>query len=237
MTSAQACRRLDRATLEKPMSRIAVEDDRYVLVNVFKTSAPYQQRLIDIWKSLGPADERSPGLISVNAHVSFDGESVISYIQWRSKEDWQAILADPGRQERFKEVLTFSTFESIHCEVVHTQRSDAFSESPIEITTDQDYYVVLEMARVAPERQQELLDLVTAPNELLAATPGYISHSIHRAFDGTAVVNYSQWKSQAAYEAFRADEDTRNAQPDADALATVEQFALRIDYITEAAGL
>jgi heme-degrading monooxygenase HmoA len=219
------------------MSRIAVEDQRYVLVNIFKTTASHQQRLIDIWKGLGPADERSPGLVSVNAHVSFDGESVISYIQWSSKGAWEAILSDPGRQGRFKEVLTFATFESIHCEVVFAQRGGAPGGPAIEIHEDQDYYVVVEVARVAPDRQQELLDLVGKPNEVLAATPGYVSHSVHRAFDGTAVVSYSQWESEAAYLAFQAGEQARGArgtQPDATALSTVESFALRIEYITEA---
>lgn len=216
------------------MSRIAVEDQRYVLVNIFKTDASHQQRLIDIWKGLGPADARSPGLVSVNAHVSFDGESVISYIQWASKSAWEEILSDPGRQGRFKEVLTFATFESIHCEVVFTQRGGAPGGPAIEIQEGDDLYVVVEVARVAPERQQELLDLVGKPNEALAATPGYVSHSIHRAFDGTAVVNYSQWESEAAYQAFQAGEVARGGQPDAAALATVERFALRIAYITEA---
>lgn len=210
------------------------EDERYVLVNIFKTSAEHQQRLIEIWQGLGPADERSPGLVSVNAHVSPDGQSVISYIQWRSKEDWQAILADPGRQGRFKEVLTFATFESIHSEVVYAQKGAVLGDADISITEDQTYHTVVEVARVAPEHQQELLDVLAKPNEALGAAAGYVSHSVHRAFDGTAVVNYSQWQDEASYEAFLADQEAQPARPDLSGLATVERFGLRIAYITEA---
>ncbi|MDT3395518.1 antibiotic biosynthesis monooxygenase family protein [Streptomyces sp. B1866] len=217
------------------MPRIAVEDNRYVLVNIFHTTPANQQRLIDLWQGRGPASGIAPGLVSLNAHVGLDGTSVVAYNQWRAKADWAAILSDPRRQDRFDEVLAFSTFESIHCEVVAAERNEALSGPATEIRQD-GRHVVLEVARVAPDRQQELLELVTKPNEALAATPGYVSHSIHRAFDGTAVVNYSQWESQAAYQAFQADQVERGTQPDAGAVGAVERFELRVVYVSEAAG-
>lgn len=215
------------------MTRIAVEDQYYTLVNIFETTPEHQNRLIEIWQGLGAADERS-GLISVNAHLSDDGKAVISYIQWRDKSAWENILVDPSRQERFKEVMTFATFDSIHCEVVYTQRNASLGGSDVEVTDQQDYYTVIEVARTAAGRQQELVEIVTKPNETLAVTPGYVSHTVHRDFEGDTVVNYSQWESKASYEAFRADQDAQRSQPDAGHLADVREFAgLRIAYITE----
>ncbi|MBT0773436.1 antibiotic biosynthesis monooxygenase [Kineosporia sp. J2-2] len=218
------------------MSRIVVDDHRYVLINIFKTDAQHQQRLIEIWQGLGPADERSPGLVSVNAHVSLDGESVISYIQWRSKEDWEGILSDPGRQGRFKEVLTFATFESLHSEVVFVQRNPALAGEHAELRENDGVHAVFEVARVAPGRQQELLDLVAKPNEALALAPGWISNSVHRSFDGTAVVAYSQWESPEAYEEHLKSAPVAGGGGDVAGLATVERFQMRIEYITEADG-
>lgn len=219
------------------MTRISVKDQYYTLVNIFETSPEHQNRLIEIWQSLGPADERS-GLVSVNAHLSHDGNSVISYIQWRDKAAWEGILSDPGRQERFKEVLTFATFDSIHCEVVHTQLNPQLGDSAIEISEQQDVFTVVEVARTRSKFQQdELLAVVTQPNLVLDTTPGYISHSVHRDFEGEAVVSYSQWASQEAYDAFRAERDARGARPAALDGVDLREYTLRIAYITEATAV
>ncbi|OQD51875.1 hypothetical protein BM536_037430 [Streptomyces phaeoluteigriseus] len=216
------------------MTRVSVKDQYYTLVNIFETSPEHQHRLIDIWQSLGAADERT-GLVSVNAHLSHDGNSVISYIQWRDKAAWEGILVDPGRQERFKEVLTFATFDSIHCEVVYTQRNPKLGEPTIEITEQQDVFTVVEVARTRSKSQQDaLLAAVTQPNTVLDATPGYVSHSVHRDFEGEAVVSYSQWESEDAYRAFRAAGDAQDAEPSALDDVDVREYTLKIAYITEA---
>ncbi|KMS85813.1 antibiotic biosynthesis monooxygenase [Streptomyces flaveolus] len=215
------------------MTRISVKDQYYTLVNIFETTPEHQHRLIDIWQSLGPADERT-GLVSVNAHLSHDGHSVISYIQWRDKASWEGILGDPGRQERFKEVLTFATFDSIHCEVVYTQRNPALGEPTVELSEDQDVFTVIEVARTRSRAQQQaLLDAVTGPDAVLDATPGYISHSVHRDFEGEAVVSYSQWQSEEAYRAFRADGEARGGQPALQDGVDVREYTLKIAYVTE----
>jgi heme-degrading monooxygenase HmoA len=216
------------------MTRISVKDQYYTLVNIFETSPEHQHRLIDIWQSLGAADERT-GLVSVNAHLSYDGKSVISYIQWRDKAAWEGILVDPGRQERFKEVMTFATFDSIHCEVVYTQRNPNLGDSTIEIAEQQDVFTVIEVARTRSKSQQDtLVEAVAQPNPVLDATPGYVSHSVHRDFEGEAVVSYSQWQSEEAYEAFRAVRDAQGAKPAALDGIDISEYALKIAYITEA---
>jgi len=213
------------------MTRISVKDQYYTLVNIFETSPEHQHRLIDIWQSLGAADERT-GLVSVNAHLSHDGNSVISYIQWRDKAAWEGILVDPGRQERFKEVLTFATFDSIHCEVVYAQRNPKLGDPTIEISEQQDVFTVIEVARTRSKAQQDtLLEAVAGPNAALDATPGYISHSVHRDFEGEAVVSYSQWQSEDAYRAFRDAQGTRPAALDG---IDLREYTLKIAYITEA---
>ncbi|MER5384956.1 antibiotic biosynthesis monooxygenase [Streptomyces sp. NBC_00647] len=216
------------------MTRISVKDQYYTLVNIFETSPEHQHRLIDIWQSLGAADERT-GLVSVNAHLSHDGNSVISYIQWRDKAAWENILVDPGRQERFKEVLTFATFDSIHCEVVHTQRNPELDDPTaeiLEISEQQDVFTVIEVARTRSKSQQEtLLEAVAQHDAALDATPGYMAHSVHRDFEGESVVSYSQWQSEDAYRAFRA---AQGAEPAALDGIDVREYTLKIAYITEA---
>ncbi len=56
---------------------------------------------------------------------------------------------------------------------------------------------------VAPEKQQELIDIII---EFLETTvkhqPGFVSSSIHKSIDGVRVMNYAQWKTQDNYQAF-----------------------------------
>ena len=39
--------------------------------------------------------------------------------------------------------------------------------------------------------------------------PGFISASIHRSLDGTKVINYAQWRSQADFAAYLAEMQRR----------------------------
>lgn len=55
---------------------------------------------------------------------------------------------------------------------------------------------------VAPERQQELMDLLTeATNDVMRNLDGFVSANLHKSLDGKHVANYAQWESQATFEA------------------------------------
>src|SRR5437868_13318534 len=80
---------------------------------------------------------------------------------------------------------------------------------------------------VAPERQQELVDLlVEATDQIIRKLPGFVSANIHKSLDGVRVTNYAQWESKAAFEAF-----VRNPAASAH-FKKAESIAERIDYHT-----
>ena len=59
---------------------------------------------------------------------------------------------------------------------------------------------------VRPERQQELIELLTrATEESVRHAPGFMSARLHRSLDGTKVTMYAQWRSNADYQAMRTD--------------------------------
>jgi quinol monooxygenase YgiN len=54
--------------------------------------------------------------------------------------------------------------------------------------------------RTDPAHQQRLVDLlIQATQDTMRHLPGYLSANIHRSLDGTHVVNYAQWRSQADF--------------------------------------
>ena len=59
---------------------------------------------------------------------------------------------------------------------------------------------------VDPERQQQLIDLLTrATEESVRNAPGFISARLHRSLDGTKVTMYAQWRSNEDYQTMRKD--------------------------------
>jgi quinol monooxygenase YgiN len=72
---------------------------------------------------------------------------------------------------------------------------------------------------VAPERQRELVDLLTRLTEdTMRRVPGFVSANIHASSDGTRVVNYAQWESAAAFHEMLADPAAQEHMREAQAL-------------------
>jgi hypothetical protein len=55
-----------------------------------------------------------------NIHVGLDGASVANYAQWRSKEDFAAMLADPVAQEHMSVAASLAHVEPRLYSVVST---------------------------------------------------------------------------------------------------------------------
>lgn len=61
-------------------------------------------------------------------------------------------------------------------------------------------YVIL-IYKVEPSKQQELLDAgINNSQKVMEKKPGFISSTFHKSFDGTSVVNYSQWENRKSYQ-------------------------------------
>src|SRR3979411_1500407 len=65
-----------------------------------------------------------------------------------------------------------------------------------------EIFTLINVFSVAPDRQQELADLlIEATEHTMRNLPGFISANIHKSFDGRRVINYAQWQSREACEA------------------------------------
>ena len=71
------------------------------------------------------------------------------------------------------------------------------------ITEDGDVVTVIVMFETEPDEQQELIDAITAEvDRWICDLPGFVASTFHASIDGTRVVNYAQWDSQADLERF-----------------------------------
>ena len=81
---------------EKPLTTISKNNKVVTLINVFTVDPKDQQRLADmLWEATEKTMKKLPGFVSANIHKSLDGVRVANYAQWRSREDFEAMLKNP----------------------------------------------------------------------------------------------------------------------------------------------
>ena len=103
------------------MTTISPENNFLTLINVFTVDPSNQQKLVDL---LTLATENSvtkiTGFISASLHRSLDGTKVTMYAQWRSREDYQNMRANPTASPYLSQALEIASFEPGMYEVVKT---------------------------------------------------------------------------------------------------------------------
>ena len=94
------------------------------LINVFSVTPERQQELVDL---LVDATEHTmkhlPGFISANSHRSHDGGRVVNYAQWRTREDFEAMLSNPAAQPHMAQAAELADFDPILCEVLQVHHA------------------------------------------------------------------------------------------------------------------
>lgn len=78
--------------------------ERLTLINVYEVEPGKQAELA---KAIAEATEgtirHQPGFISVSIHSSFDGQKVVNYAQWASKEHFEGFMKKPETQDQLKQ--------------------------------------------------------------------------------------------------------------------------------------
>jgi heme-degrading monooxygenase HmoA len=86
------------------MTTITPNKHIFTLMNVFTVQPENQQRLVDLLiKAIKLTMKKQPGYISANIHKSLDGTRVTNYAQWRSKDDFEAMLENPEAAKHMQE--------------------------------------------------------------------------------------------------------------------------------------
>ena len=86
---------------------------------------------------------------------------------------------------------------------------------------------------VTPDRQQAVIDCLRRFTEAHArALPGFVAASVHAALDGSRVVNYAQWDSEADLAAMLATPQARAHVAELVAIIQrVEPVPCRVAYV------
>lgn len=103
----------------------------------------------------------------------------------------------------------------------------------IEIHKQAQHSTLINIFTVIPEHQQALVEILTEATEtVIQFLPGFISAAIHKSFDGTRVVNYTQWRSPEDFDAIFNDPDVIVYMNKAQALATNDGHLYEVVHTT-----
>ncbi|MDB5806282.1 MAG: hypothetical protein JWN73_3604 [Betaproteobacteria bacterium] len=78
---------------------------------------------------------------------------------------------------------------------------------------EDDTFTQLVRFDVSPDKQGALIAAIVAEVERwVRRRPGYISSTFHASHDGRHVLNYAQWRDEAAFHGFTQDPETARLQ-------------------------
>jgi quinol monooxygenase YgiN len=103
------------------------------------------------------------------------------------------------------------------------------------ISREGNLVTLINVFETKPEQQQALIDAWLRFVESVNEEPGLIGTVLHRSTDGTRVVNYAQWRSEADYSRFvqKYREQMEARRPLAE---RVDPHLYEVVYLTERRG-
>lgn len=79
------------------------------LINLFTVESDRQGHLVRLLEQATEEVMRHlPGFVSANIHRGLDGCTVVNYAQWASREDFEAMLANPVAGEHMRAITEFA---------------------------------------------------------------------------------------------------------------------------------
>lgn len=104
------------------MPTIEPSQQVYTLVNVFRVAPENQQPLVDLLvEATDEVMRKLPGFVSANIHKSHDGTKVVNYAQWRSREDFQAMMENKKARAHIEQAAHLvESYDPIFCDVAES---------------------------------------------------------------------------------------------------------------------
>jgi heme-degrading monooxygenase HmoA len=102
----------------KGTATISLEKPFFTLVNVFSVEPSNQNKVIQLLQNdIQEVIRNLPGFVSCSIHAGLDGNTVINYAQWKTKEYWEAMRNNPEATRRMGRVHKLATLDSHPCRV------------------------------------------------------------------------------------------------------------------------
>ena len=101
-------------------TKISKEENLVTVINKFSVEPENHKKLLQLLDDLRIVVEKQPGFISANVHRSFEGTRIVSYAQWNTKENYQAVYTNSNAIPILDEIKKISKFSWNLYNVVYT---------------------------------------------------------------------------------------------------------------------
>jgi hypothetical protein len=178
-----------RPVIENPLSDI-------VLVGTVPTSSERQTETAEAVVAHWLAGEWPPELLSLTAYTSSDGESVLTYAQWSSQEAVQRALKEEGGIAGYGGAVPDAP-EPVPYRLYRAVRGNGIPDpAPVP-----ESFPVAFFGAENEEGARAFVDGLFAAEEATEGDdrdyPGGISANMHISVDGTSVLSFSEWVTEA----------------------------------------
>ena len=103
------------------MTIISTDKHLTTAINTFSVAPEHQQKVVNLLTAaVNLLAKTQPGFISATIHSSIDGNRVLNYVQWSSKQHFEAVFGNSEFLKLYSEIKTVASPEPLIYEVVHT---------------------------------------------------------------------------------------------------------------------
>jgi heme-degrading monooxygenase HmoA len=113
------------------MTTISANNRLTTAINTFSVAPEHQQKVVTLLTAaVNLLATTQPGFISATIHRSIDGKRVLNYVQWNSKQHFEAVFGNAEFMELYAEIKTIASPEPLLYEVVHTAMGTVPANKP-----------------------------------------------------------------------------------------------------------
>ena len=103
------------------------------------------------------------------------------------------------------------------------------------VSKEGNLVTLINVFETTPQQQQALIDQWTRFSEEIKEESGVIGIALHKSTDGTRMINYAQWRSQADLDTFLRSHGAEFAQFSRNA-SHVDPHTYEVVYLYERSG-
>lgn len=175
---------------------ISGQDTVLTVINLLNPAPENQTELIELLNAGIDQEIRSQdGFVSASIHQSLDNSYVVNYAQWRDEASLQATAEwiEAGNAPTMAEAFALGNPDFHPHRIV-----EQFSTAEVRIDCNATALTLINFLTPNAEvaASELALQLAEAMRAEVAATPGFISATVHESLDSPLVVNYAQWENE-----------------------------------------
>ncbi len=174
------------------------------IVNILRPETSDENNVLTLLsQGIDETVSKQSGFISSSLHRSLDNDYIINYARWRSGEDLQATvdLINSGGIPKMAEAFSLGNPDFHPFQVTAQFKS---SNTRVLLDTEGQILTIINILQpLEGVTQAQLAHLLKNGIEQdVLPQEGFISSTIHESLDNDYVINYAQWESEAALNAF-----------------------------------